>query len=269
MVTKDLVDGDKGRVVMYRSDDGLVAQRGVLQVWNGTRVKVKFPDMEGWVKAECVSFIDTEDVAKELMDEKKATERFGVKVETYEIGEVLGEGGFVVTSPEAQKLAEEMGLEGQKRLSVDGKKAMPYRKLSKADVLVYRAAFPDQVELAEFDLDYLPLRVLQVARHAAGDLFKKIEVWSVSKSSGIEALLVGFTTKEWGKEDPHLLARWGRLFESYDALKKEAGRASKVRYKTKLSVCAKEVSGVVASIDDMDDESFLDVDVPNFYSNLR
>lgn len=142
-----------------------------------------------------------------------------IQVQTYEVEEVQGECGIMAADAEAQELIEKLGLKGQRELlNPETCTRFPYRKMTKAERVVFALLFPHQQKLEEFKDSILPIRVLQVAafvREYEGAPCPIIKVWH-SGSAKEDPLLVGHTN-EYGGE-LYLLARWGEAIVPFDEL---------------------------------------------------
>lgn len=143
-----------------------------------------------------------------------------MKVETYEVEEVQGELGNMAADAEAQELIEKLGLEGQRKLfNPETCTRNPYRVMSKQEHLIYSALMRNKCSVEKYDIDTIPLRVLQVAAHAKDcGLFESLEVWysdpAVLKD---DPILVGYV-RDGGERRIHLLARWGRALQALEQL---------------------------------------------------
>ncbi len=130
-------------------------------------------------------------------------------VETYEVSEVVSDGAVECDS-EAIRLADELGLEGQKGLvSASGIERLPYRMMSEVERIVYGAILPENTTVEKFDSMPIPLRVLQVIAHARSlEIFKELRVWHSRDARVKDPLLVAYKGDQWSSI-PFILARWG------------------------------------------------------------
>ena len=179
-----------------------------------------------------------------------------ILVETFECDEVIGEGHPEVNE-ESLRLIEELGLEGQKPVDVGGgKMRVPYMKMTKEQLLVYRALCPESYPPKNYSRSPIPLRVLQVIAHAQ-PLFTKLEIWDVEDSTIKDPVLVGYDQSgEYGDKAFYLLARWGAELDDFFSLRKRAIQALRDRAASDLKKIEVRVRGLLNSIDVMDLEDF-------------
>lgn len=158
-----------------------------------------------------------------------------MQVETFEIEEQDETMAPEAIEEEAKALAAEMGLVGQQTLthkSADGTaERIPYPKMDTERGVVYKTLFPVETMLEKYDAGIVPLRVLQVAKHAQS-LGLVLFVWH-SQVYNPDPVLVG---KRAGTQDVFLLARWGSALASYAQLLEHA----KKRIKESLERAAKD-----------------------------
>lgn len=154
-----------------------------------------------------------------------------MQVETYEVTELNATGREQETDPAALEIIESLGLVGQKKLVAKTPEGIetrvPYRVMSTTEHRVYSLLLPDRVALKEYRGQMIPLRVLQVAAHAASlDHFKRIEVWHDEGKD--DPLLVGsMSSYDFSRPDPResfILARWGNVLQPFEELLIEAKR---------------------------------------------
>ncbi len=141
-------------------------------------------------------------------------------VETYEVSEVDSE-GVVECEAEAVELIEKLGLEGQKSLfSKNAEKPIrsPYRKMTKEEVNIYKAIFPEETELKKFSDEPIPVRVLQVAAHAT-QIYDNVYVWHSKNGDIPDPVLVG-KNGSYSSTEFYILARWGTALASFAELTK-------------------------------------------------
>jgi len=148
------------------------------------------------------------------------------EVETFEVQEVAAEHPEV--SEEAQKLIEEMGLEGQKSFqeTPEGESTdtrCPYRELTDDERFVYRVHCPKETSIEKYSGSPIPLRVLQIAAHAK-EWCPYIYVWDRSTDLVKDPVLVGQTHKNrWESGNKlFILARWGEELEAFSTLREKA-----------------------------------------------
>lgn len=125
----------------------------------------------------------------------------------------------------ALELIEKLGLTGQQKImNRETVTRVPYRVMEEQEFHVYKALCPRACKIEDYELDPIPVRVLQVAAHAkALDFFKRIEIWcpnpAVFKD---DPLLVGIESRKnehgWANDHFYLLARWGRVLRPFEEL---------------------------------------------------
>jgi hypothetical protein len=168
-------------------------------------------------------------------------------VETYEAGEGVGQ---AEVDEESRKLMEQLGLEGQLGLATGFPAAgtNPYSEMTLEQKVTFRALFPETTEIARYARGPIPLRVLQVAAHAAG-LFEKLEVWHSRHDA--DPLLVGLVKgpESYSDPRPYLLARWGDLLDPFGELVKKARAVIRERLKAYWEEQASEAAGRLQCLD--------------------
>lgn len=158
-----------------------------------------------------------------------------MNVETYEVEETKNELGIMAADAEAQELIEKLGLSGQNSLlNQETCTRFPYRKMTKAERLVFALLFPERESLASYKDSIIPIRVLQVAafvKDFKGAPCHDLKVWHCG-SAKEDPLLVGHTS-EYGGEF-YLLARWGDALPSFDDLAEKARALWTAKAKSKI-----------------------------------
>jgi hypothetical protein len=142
-------------------------------------------------------------------------------IETYEIEEKVGEA--IGTTPEVEaealQLIEDLGLDGQKSLVVKddegGESRIPYPEMTKQEIVVYKIRFPVQDKAQEYSMGILPIRILQVVKHAK-ELFDRVYIWH-DKVRDPDPILIGKIG-----EKHYLLARWGEALAPFKQIMEEA-----------------------------------------------
>lgn len=170
-----------------------------------------------------------------------------MKVETFECVE-----HDAVSDPEAWRLIEELGLEGQQTLVTSDGQRSPYRAITSVEDKVYRALCPQSTVLEKYAGSPIPLRVLQVAAHARSlGIYAKLLVWDRASVEVDDPVLVGQTTETtW--ETGHridILARWGEDLEPFAVLAKRAREVLAQSARDRLLAVRGKVEADIASID--------------------
>jgi hypothetical protein len=186
-----------------------------------------------------------------------------MKVETYEVSEVTCENEHEET--EAREIAEQLGLEGQKRVrNRDG--VMPYREITAEEAVVFKAICDKEVRLHEFDRSPIPLRVLQVAAHGK-DFFDEMVVWCPSSLADKDPILLGkkkHPTNSW-VFNYFLLARWGDELDEWPALCRKAADKLREVARGKLLKARDEAAAALARLDEIKSPTAIP---SNVYLNL-
>lgn len=148
-----------------------------------------------------------------------------MQVESFECTETKEE--CTEMEAEAIFLIEKLGLAGQevyvsKKPGSDAGRC-PYREMLDEEFRVYNALCPSHVKLAQYKAAPIPLRVLQIAAHAA-EFFPVLEVWDKEMSEVNDPVLVATNGKDsWQSEFArYILARWGEVLEPFHVLKQRA-----------------------------------------------
>jgi hypothetical protein len=174
-----------------------------------------------------------------------------MKVETYEITEPEPEPQI---EAEAIELIDKLGLEGQKTLvkpETDVSEQIPYKELTKAEVVVFEAVFPKHDEVKQYAAGVMPVRVLQVAAHSI-ELFNKVQVWH-REDSVADPVLMGINGT-YSKEKHYLLARWGESVSKYETLLKEARESIKADYEKQIKACITKCNVKLQELDSIVEE---------------
>ena len=163
-----------------------------------------------------------------------------ITTESYEVETFVSEEQFE-SNEEINALQKELGLEGQEKITVDGK-IIPFAEMTEEEHLVYSTLCPHSQELKEYRLSPIPLRVLQIAKLAKDtNYFEELLVWD-RKSSAItlDPVLVGIK-KEGYTRHFYLLARWGKELETYSICLQKALQIKKIEVIEKL----REIEGKI------------------------
>jgi len=170
-----------------------------------------------------------------------------MEIETFECYEVAGEGHPEVEDA-ARQIIEDLELEGQKFKSVDGTIVrMPYPEITKDERFVYKALCPKVYKLEEYSRTPIPLRVLEIAKHAK-TLFTEVYIWDLEDVDLKDPVLLG---QEDGKI--HLLARWGETLDSYSTMKDKAIKITRQRLCSELRKAKIAASQMLVKIENSTD----------------
>ena len=147
-----------------------------------------------------------------------------MQVETFEVEKEVNAAGEVAQDAECIALIEKLGLTGQKSLihsddRGEDAKLCPYRQMTAEELNVYSQLCPQKTELKEYKDEAIPLRILQVAAHAA-DFFPCLQVWHPTNADVKDPVLVG-RQNSWSGPI-FILGRWGAVLEPLSVLKKQA-----------------------------------------------
>lgn len=182
-----------------------------------------------------------------------------MQVETFEVISIDEQGGQIINeevNEEALALIERLGLKGQMQLIRESEAGeeqvvtrVPYRAMTAEEGAVYRACFPETSALEKFRQSAIPLRVLQVAAHAA-PMFELLEVWH-PKEDRDDPLLVGV------RKDPEatyrrqqfVLARWGEALVPFEELRTRARRTIATATRRKLAEVHAELHALESGFD--------------------
>ncbi len=160
-----------------------------------------------------------------------------MKIETFEEATFTEDPSSLVVEGEMLSLYDELGLDGQKELTVrkDGQTATsicPYRLMTKREMTVFKLVLPKITELKSYRDSVIPLRILQVAKHAQ-EFFPRIEVWHPEPGKP-DPLLVGRSTTNIYSGELSILARWGETLMPFEQMAKEAARILRSKLKSEL-----------------------------------
>lgn len=189
-----------------------------------------------------------------------------MEVQTFEvISAQPGEGDSSLvdelTSPEAQKIIDDLGLDGQKELTtVDITDAgvsvqrNPYRLMSEQERRVYDLLLPTHTGLDVYRDGPVPLRVLQVASHASKcDEIETLVVWHPQPGDP-DPILVGATPGH--NQECYILARWGDVLEPFSDLVEKARKRWLVTRRQEIAEGVATLSTKKATIEE-DAEAFV------------
>ncbi len=165
-------------------------------------------------------------------------------IETYEVGEVDSNGSSE-QEPEALRLIEELGLEGQKSLlckTDEGTLRVPYEKMTREQLIVYTSIFPEHSRIERYSAGPIPVRILQVIAHGK-ELFERLEIWGPQVTMP-DPILVGIL-----KNEHYLLARWGNALAPFAELKEKAINSLRERFVAKAQEEIASAQGLIANPD--------------------
>lgn len=141
-----------------------------------------------------------------------------MNVETYEVAEIKQD--CQDDKNELRALSEKLGLTGQTKLLSDAVvTTFPYRKMTQEEDRVYGVMLTGRCRIDQFEESVIPLRVMQVAAHAAQFTeTQHMKVWYCPSSP--DPILVGSTGEYSGPT--FILARWGDVLDSFHIVKQKA-----------------------------------------------
>lgn len=165
-----------------------------------------------------------------------------MQVETYEIEDSKhSDASTMALDAEAAALVEALGLEGQKSLqNPETLTRCPYPVAEAEDVTLFRVLNGESCAPENYNLDPIPVRVLQVLQHAKSlDFFTHYQVWYPKRARVQDPVLVAFRTwrppgRTWDTTDTYILARWGKMLEPLDVLSKRAVEAAREKFLSQM-----------------------------------
>jgi hypothetical protein len=186
-----------------------------------------------------------------------------MEVETYEVTETTSAGPEC--DAESLKLIEQLGLTAQMdRITAPAgdKSINPYRLMTRQEEQVYKLLMPKVCELKQYADGPVPLRVLQVAAHAA-DHFDFLAVWCPETGPKDDPLLIGQnnhpsyrTSFSMGREN-FILARWGDCLLPFEKMTEKAAKIARARVADKINQMSNELRAAIDSLPTMSDERAL------------
>jgi len=166
-----------------------------------------------------------------------------MEIETFEIEDASSEASQMANDATALELIEQLGLEGQKKLSdKDTLTRVAYQEMTAEEFFVYKALFTQVSDAKNYSAGIIPVRVLQVLAHAMqSQMFLKLEIWYPATARVDDPVLAGFIgpnsyTGQWYK-----LARWGKALLPFDKLMTEALEVRRIYRKDKLTKLMEEI----------------------------
>lgn len=160
-----------------------------------------------------------------------------MEIETYEIEEQVG-GTTPELEAEAIGMIEQLGLKGQQKLITPapdgGKERIQYPVMTKIEVAVYEALFPQKTQVQDYEAGIIPVRIMQVIAHAR-EQFDDVYIWH-KKVHDPDPILVATSKdpKEKWIIRSFLLARWGDALMQFGELEKEARALLERTYRAKF-----------------------------------
>ena len=181
-----------------------------------------------------------------------------MKIEEYLVEELTGsEATDMAADGAAMELIEQLGLQGQRKLTSTTATRNPFRRMTQLESLVYGILFPNHTELTKFDAEIIPLRVLELAKRAVDcGLFVQLEVWHNTEK--VDPVMVGVSgelhTYDWGgsgisDRKNFLIARWGKALQSFEQLCAAARDAWMAERKSKLVEMQNNARNGLASLE--------------------
>lgn len=157
-----------------------------------------------------------------------------VQVETFECQETASEP--IEISEEAAALIGALGMTGQEKFLVNENEKVvarcPYRLMTEEEVAVYKTLCPSAVRIKDYDAAPIPLRVLQIAAHAARVIEKKhrMMIWDKDKHEIKDPVLVAEVGEyDWRPDGVYILARWGSELDTFATLAQMASKMVRER----------------------------------------
>ena len=153
-----------------------------------------------------------------------------IQVETYEIEDAKhSDASTMALDAEASELIEKLGLSGQKSLqNPETLTRCPYPVAEEETLILFRALNSESCKPEEYSLDPIPVRVLQVLAHAKDlNFFSSFTIWYPNSARVEDPVLVASRTwrrpgMNWDCTDTYVLARWGKMLQPLEKLRKEA-----------------------------------------------
>lgn len=188
-----------------------------------------------------------------------------MQVETYECNETAAEP--FEACEEAVGLIESLGLDGQKGLNVKddiGRDVRcPYREMTKDEQFAYSVLCPQKTDIKRYDAGPIPLRVLQIASHAAGlDVFRRLIVWHAASAAVPDPVLVGMMPRPSDStyefyDRPFILARWAESLDAFVTVLKTACEKKRRQLVDQINAANRQVAHLSGVMDGMTDEQVI------------
>jgi hypothetical protein len=176
-----------------------------------------------------------------------------MKIQTYEIEETSSEIATLAADGEAMQIIDSLNLVGQ--LGLTNKETdtrFPYRKMTKAEREVFGVICPYKTRIENYSDGLIPVRVLQVAAHAAATQHCDwLEIWHPESSDIKDPFLVGRigSKQSNGYTDSfYLLARWGEELLPFEQMEAIAQKIKARQLVAKLKGILAEVQADLATV---------------------
>ena len=187
-------------------------------------------------------------------------------VETFEVQKEVNADGQTQPDAECMALIEQLGLTGQHQLihrdEKGGDKICPYRKMTADEMAVYAILCDQKTELRTYADEAIPLRILQVAAHAR-DFFQYLEVWHPRNADVKDPVLIGRKGQFMG--EVFILARWGKVLDSFEVLKAQATKIYREKCLSEMKRIKSELEADIARV--QSDETLLSANIPQYFFN--
>ena len=193
-----------------------------------------------------------------------------MQVVTYECEETAEE--TVEMAEEAMALIQQMGLEGQQQLIApptqdEVARRIPYREMAAEEKWVFETVCPYSRKLREYSRSPIPLRVLQVASHAASlGVFAEILVWAAEPQKEPDPVLVACIGDHYSSDLRYfILARWGEALDEWPAMLRKATELFCAKVKAKFAEIRAEIERDCTAIDELSVEELRRKGLPDYY----
>lgn len=170
---------------------------------------------------------------------------------------------------EAVALAEKLGLKGQKKLLSEDElpRRSPYRQMTNRERFTYGLLCSQRTKVEEYDIEPIPLRVLQVLSHA-----KELGIFAgffiMHEAVVKDPVLVAHVGSEYSGEY-YILARWGAELETFEILVGKAIKLASEKLKRALAKIRTQLDADIACADEIIDPERGRFEEPAYYSNQR
>jgi hypothetical protein len=182
-----------------------------------------------------------------------------MKVETYEVTELTTDGETELLDEQSLALIDELGLRGQRNFISERsagdddtvKTLNPYRLITREESNVFRACFPMETRVEDYEGGVIPLRVLQVIAHARTVLPSnaRLIVWHPEDSTTRDPILVAVATDGQHNTRTYLLARWGEALDTMTTLKTMARQKLRASSKRALAEAKSKIAVFEATLE--------------------
>jgi len=180
-------------------------------------------------------------------------------IETY----LIEESEKMIAEPEHLeewlKTVEELGLEGQKKLTKEEKSPIPFPKMRRVEYRVYETLCPNKEDVLKYSNNTIPLRVLSLIALAQREqYFVIIEIWDDHASP--DPVAVGFADSSglYGENrNAFIIARWGDELRSFPELLKIAKEKWTIKNTTELKSRISDAQKKLETIQNQADKYFI------------